>query len=440
MQAKAAEQAMVVSAILARETLDRCSKLLPEHFGDPTLSGVWRAMLELHREGIPITIPALELHLGSARAKELRLRDVFTAMDPESTPDDATTNADLVRDAANRRTMAAIAVKLEKLALDTSRPVVGSVQEIATQLSELRAGNLRAKSIRQVLDEVWAEVQARASGVDDAPGIATGLQALDGKLTFGGLPRSQVSVLAGATSSGKSALANTCLLAAAKRGRSVLCCALEDDARAVAKRLLSQMTGVCNHQLQRGIVSEAERPALVEALGTLARTRVDFLERIPADISELTATIREHVRDHETELVIVDFLQLLRTTQHHRTRQDVVDHIFGELVAMAREIPAATLVVSQLKRTGDRAPTKEDLYHSGALEQWSHTVALLWRPELPDYPDMVSLIVAKQKNGPVGRIGLGWHAATVSYCNADHRRADDYAAALNKLPKERPRS
>jgi len=224
------------------------------------------------------------------------------------------------------------------------------------------------------------------------------------------------------------------VLEAARQGLGVLCCSLEDSPETVVRRALSRLSNIENRAMQRGVVGAGdEQRRFFEASHQLAQARVAFLDCIPHSISELTSTIRRHVREHKTDLVVIDFLQLLRSGERHRSRQDEVDAVFAEVVRMAREIPAATLVVSQLRRTGDRPPSKEDLYHSGALEQWSHTVLLLWRPNLPAFPGLVSLIVAKQKNGGTGRLALGWNGTTCSFCNPDPSEASRFEAALEKM-------
>lgn len=278
-------------------------------------------------------------------------------------------------------------------------------------------------------------VAAREHGPEHGAlaGVPTGIEALDSRLTFGGIVRRHVTVLAGATSAGKSALANSIVLGSAKRGKSALIVALEDEARAVVCRLLSPLSGIANRQLQRRVIGEQEWDRLDEACMHLSSARLWFIDGWAGTVDDLTMRIRAFCERERVDVVVVDFLQLLRTgLKGAASRQDHADYAFGALVAMARQIDAATVVVSQLRRTRGERPTKEDLYHSGALEQWSHTIGLLWRPEVagPAGQRCVGLLVDKQKNGPTGLVVLGWDGDHVSYSDPDPDLATEYEAAV----------
>jgi replicative DNA helicase len=237
--------------------------------------------------------------------------------------------------------------------------------------------------------------------------------------------------VAGKTSDGKSALANTSALGAVKEGNSVLCATLEDDAAAAVCRMMSRVSGVSNSALQRRMIEPGQWPAFLEAASELAPAPIAFIERAES-VDKLCADIRAHVLAEKTDLVIVDYLQLIRTNQG-RSQQERTDHVLGELVHLAHGMTStATLLVSQLRRVGDARPTKEDLYHSGAIEQWAHTIGILWRPPVK-VPGCVSLLIEKQKNGPTGRVTLGWDARTCSYTNPGPNEERDYDAAVSSL-------
>jgi replicative DNA helicase len=89
-----------------------------------------------------------------------------------------------------------------------------------------------------------------------------------------------------------------------------------------------------------------------------------------------------------------------------------------------------------MRRTRNQCPSKEDLYHSGSLEQWSHTIALLWKPEIENFPRMICLILAKQKNGPTGIIPLGWNPEFLSYSDPDEHCMIQYMSSVKEKMKE----
>jgi replicative DNA helicase len=310
------------------------------------------------------------------------------------------------------------------------------VLDLLARCQRLDAGEASdVTSMESVVQAVWGEVsQAWESQALAKPiGVSTGISKLDDALTFRGLARGHVTVLGGATSAGKSALANTVILAAARAGQRALVVALEDDARAVVTRTLAAISRVQNRALQRREVALSERQAFVEACSEAAGFRVDFLERTPS-ARYLGQSIRSHCSQNAVDLVVVDYLQLIPSGIAARSRQEHIDHIFNELVLTARSLPhTATVVVSQLSRTKGEAPTKESLYHSGALEQWAHTIALLWRPELKEPSKCVALLLEKQKNGTTGMIPLGWDPEHVTFSDPDEYEAARFESLVGKL-------
>jgi replicative DNA helicase len=429
-----AERAVLSAPILRPEVFDQL-RVQASDFFHAGHAAVFRAMKALREQGHPIDIVALAARMEAAgdlqRVGDLSgLADIAGAT---PTAENVSYHERLVVDCAARRRIMQIAAGTSDRARTGEATADEVAEEAIRQLQNCEVGGNTAIGIEVLLKQIVDQVANRRDG-EKADGVPTGITLLDERLTFNGWPRSQVTIAAGATSAGKSALALTSVLEAAGQGFDVLCCTFEDAPETVVRRALSRTAKIENRAMQRGVVGAGdEHRRFLEATNQLARTRVAFLDRVPPNIAELTSTIRRHVRENRTDLVVIDFLQLLRSGERHRSRQDEVDAVFSEIVRMAREIPAATLVVSQLRRTGDRPPTKEDLYHSGALEQWSHTVLLLWRPNLPAFPRLVSLIVAKQKNGGTGRLALGWNGTTCSYCDPDPAEASRFEAALEKV-------
>ncbi len=434
-----AERAALGGVLLAgAEALDRAQPLTRESFFHLGHGWIWASMLDLVQAGQPIDLQTVAARLTdtgrlTASGGIGALAEIASAV---GTAENIAFHARRVRDMAARRGLLEASGRIAELARDLGRDISEGSQEEASRLLATGAGEAQVITVQQVLDGLAEEVrEGQAAGAAPAlPGVPTGLTLLDDELTFGGWPRSQPTVLAGATSSGKSALANTAMLGAARQGHRVLMVALEDDARAVTKRMLSQLSGIANRRVQRLDIGWDERELFNVAISELYRQRVEFIERA-APVGELCAGIRAHVLRHHVDLVVIDFLQLVNSGQKLRTKQEHVDAVFECIVQMARAIPAATVVVSQLRRTQGRCPSKEDLYHSGALEQWAHTIALLWRPEeAKQYPN-VCLLIDKQKNGPTGRITLGWRAETVSYRDATEGEAQIYERQLDKLVK-----
>jgi replicative DNA helicase len=251
-------------------------------------------------------------------------------------------------------------------------------------------------------------------------------------LTFEGLPRKLITALGGATSAGKSALGLACVLGATDAGHGALCVSLEDEAVATVKRALAIRSGINNTALQRGIVGPNERGPLNRVISELGSRNCWFLPRRIRKAEDIASAVRRHCREYPTGLVVIDFLQLVGVKKQTKSNQERVDAVLEIFVDLLDDIDAAVLLLSQLVRTYTNAPTKEDLYWSGAIEQWSHTIGLLWRAPV-EIAGCVGLIVDKQKNGPTGRIELGWDANLCSFRDPDPVTARSYAAAVAAL-------
>jgi len=263
-------------------------------------------------------------------------------------------------------------------------------------------------------------------------GIPTGIRALDSMLTFGGLKRGAITVLAGASSSGKSALAKTCVLGALESGSKVLWGTFEDSSRSAVTRMVSDLSGIQNRQLQRSVVGKEEWKYFSQAVSTVANSDLWFIDQQPGNIDKLIDILHSEVDKLDIDLLVIDYLQLLNPG---RAESKIVGigNIATKLQIMAKAMPnTAVLEVNQLKRTQNQCPTKEDLRWSGEIEQTAHTIGLLWRPELEEDFPMVAFNLDKQKDGPTGLLALGWNPETVSYADPDVYIAQDYLAAARK--------
>lgn len=399
---------------------------------------VWDCMRKMHESGSEFAMLSIE-HDCNLSVEEMA--EIVSAM---STPNERNMGLDDLRYMAELISESRIEHDLKRGIDDLSQRFFGSelVREVASLANRIESARVSdVISVEVVATEVFNEFAAVRDGATTTrtSGIPTGITALDEQLTFGGLPRGNTTVLAGATSSGKSALANTCILSAARNKHGVLCVALEDSPSAVVTRMVSKRSGLNNKQLQRRIASPGEWSKLASAVSEICTYQIDFIDSA-LNITDLCSKIRCHVSKHNTGLVVIDYLQLLRSGIHSRSRQEDVDHVFGEIVRTSRRINAATLVVSQLKRTNNNMPTKEDLYHSGALEQWAHSICLLWRPELKERFPLCTLLIAKQKNGPTGQITIGWNGETCSYSNPkDPSEVERYKKSVEQLRNTRER-
>ena len=245
-------------------------------------------------------------------------------------------------------------------------------------------------------------------------GIATGFHEFD--IMTAGLQPSELIIVAGRPSMGKSALA-ACIAEHAGMIEKVptVIFSLEMAKEQLAQRMLCSHARVDFHKVRTGFLSQSDWPKLTNAAGTLAESPI-FIDDTPSiSVLELRAKARRLKSQHNIGLVIVDYLQLMRTsTRGMDNRQQEISEISRSLKALAREISAPVIAMSQLSRAvearADKRPQLSDLRESGAIEQDADVVMLLLREEYytptPENRGIAELIVAKQRNGPVGTVNL----------------------------------
>jgi len=286
--------------------------------------------------------------------------------------------------------------------------------------------------VKDIVPSIVAECEAVREGDDPISGVTTGLTGVDGNLTFGGLLRGAVTVLAGERSSGKSALAKTCVLGAAGAGQSVWWGSFEDSREAATTRMLSDLSDIENRQLQRRIVGPTEWKHLVAAAGHLSRGDIRIWDKPVGNVGALCQLITSEVRRYGVDLVVIDYLQLLRMTDGN-SKTEMVGNAANTIANTARALgDVAFLMVSQLKRLHGARPSMDDLRWAGEIEQAADTIGLLWKPEI-DFPGHVCLDIVKQKNGAVGLVPLAWRPETVSYRDPDEYAARSYLEAIGNI-------
>ncbi|MDQ6722322.1 MAG: replicative DNA helicase [Candidatus Dormibacteraeota bacterium] len=262
-------------------------------------------------------------------------------------------------------------------------------------------------------------------------GVPSGFHDLD-RMT-GGFKDSDLIIVAGRPSMGKTSLAlNIALHAALNATKAVAIFSLEMSKEQLTERLLTEQAQIDAQRLHRGLLSEAEFDRVSNALGPLGEAAI-YIDDTPA-MDELTLQLkaRQAKMRHNVDLIVVDYLQLM----HGRSRGDdnrvqEVSSISRALKGLARELRIPVIAISQLSRAPEQRPDKRpilsDLRESGAIEQDSDVVMFLYRPEYyksDERPGIAEVIVAKHRNGPTGMIELKFRRDHTRFYNLETRRPE----------------
>lgn len=285
---------------------------------------------------------------------------------------------------------------------------------------------LEAEFVALGADASGAEDVSAAEGVDalfdslesgaEAPTLNTGLASLDGFLR---LRPGQLVVLAARPSVGKSALAGRIVEhVALNLGRPVGWFSLEMDRAEVLRRMASGMSGVPFGDFEWP--SETQKPGIVQALGRLKSAPLRICDRGGLSFGQMAGLARRWRVRHGVDLLVVDYLGLLRTDGKARSRYESVTELSQGMKALARDLRVTVLCLAQLNRTaaageGEDRPRMHHLRDSGSIEQDADAVVLLHATGFEGSRRMVTAAIEKQRNGPLGEAKLALHGPTMRF-------------------------
>ena len=327
----------------------------------------------------------------------------------------------IVRDKAMLRSLihassAAIARAAEQS--DSAEEILNDAEAAIMGIAEKRIGR-GFQGIQDIVKESFGSVDALLQRGQRITGLATHYPDLD-EMTSG-LQKSDLIILAARPSMGKTAFAiNIAENAAIEDGKTVGIFSLEMSREALLLRLLCSRAMVDSHKMRTGSLWKDDMTKVVRAMEQLAHAPI-FIDDTPGiSLSEMRAKARRLQQSQGSlDLVIVDYLQLMSGgAKRYENRTQEVSAISRGLKALAKELHAPVIALSQLSRapesrSGDHRPQLADLRESGSIEQDADLVAFIFREEVykqddPELEGKAELIIAKQRNGPTGRVKLAF--------------------------------
>jgi len=397
--------------------------LKPEDFSLDSHRRVYTRMMDLAESSRPIDMITLVEELD--RRKELEaIGDVaYISGLVDGVPDRPSIEhyIKIVRDKALLRGLihaanAAIARAAEQS--DPAEEILNDAEAAIFQISEKRIGR-GFMGVQEIVKESFGSVDALLQRGQRITGIATHYADLD-EMTSG-LQRSDLVIIAGRPSMGKTAFAmNIAENAAIEDQRVVGMFSLEMSKEALLQRLLCSVARVDSHKFRTGSLWKDDTRKILEAAEKLAHAPI-FIDDTPGiALSEMRAKARRLKQSQgKLDLLIVDYLQLMSGgSRRYENRTQEVSAISRGLKGLAKELTVPVVALSQLSRApesrgGDHRPQLADLRESGSIEQDADVVTFIFREEVykPDDPDLqgkAELIIAKQRNGPTGKVKLAF--------------------------------
>lgn len=432
-----AEQSVIGSMLLDRENIGKASELISgEDFYNKQYGVLFDTMCELNDGGKPVDLVTLQERL---RTKDVppevsSLEFVKELLSAPLISANIKSYAEIVAEKAILRklirlnedianTCYAGKESLEYILEDTEKRVFQLVQKRTTD---------SYVPIRQVVMNAMDKIETAAKNHGNVTGIPTGFLDLDYRTA--GMQPSDLVLIAARPSMGKTAFElNLARHAAFKKGLTVAIFSLEMSKEQLVNRMLSMESSVDAQKLRTGQMSDQEWEKLIESAGVIGKSSLIIDDTPGIGIAELRSKCRKYKLEHNLSIIMIDYLQLMTGNGKSESRQQEISEISRSLKAVARELSVPVIAFSQLSRAveqrPDHRPILSDLRESGAIEQDADVVMFIYRDDYYNHDSekkgIAEIIIAKQRNGPIGTIELAWLPEYQRFMNLEHRPVGD---------------
>ncbi len=426
-----AEQSVIGAMLMDQEAIIKASEIVTaEDFYQHQYGVMFESMVELFNEGKPVDLVTLQNRLKEKdvppEVSSLEFIREIINMVPISPK--VGSYAEIVREKAVLRRLIKVNEEianncylgrepLEAILEDTEKRIFGLLQT-------RNSGDF--VPIRQVALNVLENIEKASKTKDTVTGIPTGFIDLDYKTS--GFQPSDFILIAARPSMGKTAFVlNVVDYVSVRRGIPCLVFSLEMSKEQLVNRMLSMESSVDSQKLRTGTLTDSDWDAVVEGVGIIGRSSLIIDDTPGISISELRSKCRKVKLEHGVGMIIIDYLQLMTgSSRGSDSRQQEISEISRSLKALAREMQAPVVALSQLSRAcetrTDHRPMLSDLRESGAIEQDADVVMFLYRDDYynkdSEMKDMAEVIIAKQRNGPIGTVNLVWMPQYTRFANA----------------------
>ena len=426
-----AEQSVVGAMLMDKDAITAASEMISgSDFYQSAYGVIFDSMVELFNEGKPVDLITLQERL---REKEVPaeiaslefVRDLVTAV---PTSANIKYYAQIVADKSMMRRLIKLNEEIENVCYAGKEPLEAVLEKTEKSVFELlqRRNTGDYVPIRQVVLNALERIEKASKNKGTVTGIPTGFIDLDYKLS--GLQPSDLILVAARPSMGKTAFVlNIAQYVAFKKKKSVAIFSLEMSKEQLVNRLFSLESQVDAQALRTGNMKDSDWEKLIEGAGIIGQSQLIIDDTPGISVSELRSKCRKYKLENDLDLIIIDYLQLMTGSigRSSESRQQEISEISRSLKGLARELNVPVIALSQLSRAvegrPDKRPMLSDLRESGAIEQDADVVMFIYRDEYynkdSEYKKQAEIIIAKQRNGPVGTVHLAWLGEYTKFAN-----------------------
>ncbi len=433
-----AEQAVLGGAFLDKEAWDKViERVREEDFYRKDHRTIFHAISQLSEEGEPYDIVTVAEWLENHQLLDEAggMRNLAALAENTPSANNISAYADIVRKRSILRQLISATSDINDTVFNpqgrSSEQILEYAEQTVFEIAEREnQGRKSYHDIKEYLKGALERIDELFHKDSPITGIATGYDDLDMKTA--GFQRSDLIIVAGRPSMGKTAFAiNIAEHAAIKGKQSVAVFSMEMPGEQLAMRMMSSLGRIDQHKIRTGKLEDEDWPRLTSAVSILQESKM-FIDDTPAlTPSELRARCRRISREHGLDLVVVDYLQLMQVAGTSENRATEISEISRSLKAMAKELSVPVIALSQLNRSlesrTDKRPVMSDLRESGAIEQDADVILFIYRDEVYDEDSvdkgLAEIIISKQRNGPIGKVKLAFRGQYTRFENY----VEDYA-------------
>lgn len=427
-----AEQALLGCMLFDSEGIIAATEILTEDdFYRPQNKLIFKAITELFSNGEPVDLVTLKNKLSTMGAFEQigGMEALVELGGIVSTSANTRYYANIISEKSTLRRLIKASATINEMSYDSSKSLDSIIENAEKSLDEIIAKRVSDgfTPISNILTETIDRLEALSKNKSRITGIETGFADFDRKTA--GLQPSDLILIAARPSMGKSALAlNIAQYAALKKNAATAIFSLEMSKEQVVNRMLCSYACVDSQKLRTGDINQDDWDKLAEAIGQYSDAPIFIDDNSDTTIANLKSKCRKLKREHGLDLIIIDYLQLMNSGTRSESRQNEISSISRSLKALAREINAPVIALSQLSRAVEQRPNHRpmlsDLRESGAIEQDADVVCFIYRDdyynkENSETPGQAEIIIAKQRNGEIGTINLMWLAQFTKFASIE---------------------
>lgn len=415
-----AEQSVLGSILLKSRSFHDVTEIIgPADFYKNNHRIIFEAMIQLFEKGEPLDVLTVTNHLKDNNLLEEAGSASYLATLTSIVPVAANIQsyANIIRQKAILRNLIRINTEVALRCYDEQGDIDALIDEAEQSIFDITDSKKgqHFTALKSIISGTFKQVEDLYKRKELITGVPTGYYGID-KMTAG-LQPSDLIVLAGRPSMGKTALAmNIAQHAALVDKIGVAIFSLEMSKEQLATRLICSVGRIDSQRIRTGKLRDEDWPKLTRAVGMLTDAPI-YIDDTPAISSlEMRAKIRRLASKHDIGLILVDYLQLMRGRANIENRTQEISEISRSLKAIAKEYSVPLMALSQLNRSlesrSDKRPMMSDLRESGAIEQDADVICFIYRDEVynksDDNPDknIAEIIIGKQRNGPTGTVKL----------------------------------